>query len=212
MQNPFDPGYYESDELRRLGFASVGDNVRISKSCNIPRFDNIEIGDNVRIDAFTSIIAMSGYLKLGSYIHICIGCMIGCRGGVEMEDFTALSHGAIILSASDDFSGSHMISAMIPAEYTNIKMAPVKICRQGGVAAGSVVLPGVTIGEGSLVGAQSLVRKSLDPWGIYFGVPAKRLKSRSRALLADEARLLAEEQEKKAGRIGKRAGADRCFG
>ncbi|MEO5972379.1 MAG: acyltransferase [Sphingomicrobium sp.] len=212
MQNPFDPGYYESDELRRLGFASVGENVRIAKNCTIPRLDTIELGDNVRIDAFTSIIAVSGYVKLGSHVHICVGCRIGARGGFKMEDFTALSHGAVILTASDDFSGRHMINCTIPEEYTDVKVAPVKICRQGGVAAGSIVLPGVTIGEGSLVGAQSLVRKSLDPWGIYFGIPAKRLKNRSRALLADEALLLAEEQERKAEGIGASAGADRWFG
>ncbi len=123
--------------------------------------------------------------------------MIGGRGGVEMEDFTALSQHAVILSATDDFNGQHMISCNIPERYLNIKAAPVKIGRHGGVAAGSVVLPGVTIGEGTLVGAQSLVRKSLDPWGVYFGVPVERLRTRSRALLADEARLLAEERELK---------------
>ncbi|MEO5972020.1 MAG: acyltransferase [Sphingomicrobium sp.] len=190
MKNPFDPGYYGSDELRGFGFKSVGDNVLVSKTCNIPRFDNIEIGDNVRIDAFTSIIAMSGYVRLGSYIHICIGCTIGARGGVEMEDFSTLSQGAIVLSASDDFGGEFMVNSTIPARFTNVKTAPVIIKRHSGLGAGSIALPGVTIGEGSAVGAQSLVTKSLEPWGVYFGCPVKRLKNRSRALLTHEAALL----------------------
>ena len=190
MTNPFDPGYYESDELRAMGFGAVGENVRISKTCNIPRFDNIEVGDNVRIDAFTSIIAMSGYLKLGSYIHICIGCMIGCRGGVEMEDFAGLSHGSTILSATDDFGGHYLTNSLVPEEYTKVEAAPVRLGRHVAIGAGAVILPGITIGEGCGVGSMSLVTKSLDPWGIYAGVPARRIKDRTRGLLALEVEML----------------------
>ena len=51
------------------------------------------------------------------------------------------------------------------------------------IGANSVILPKVTIKEGSAVGALSLVNKSLDAWGIYFGSPAKRFKSRSKNIL-----------------------------
>jgi galactoside O-acetyltransferase len=54
------------------------------------------------------------------------------------------------------------------------------------IGSGSVVLPGVTIGEGSAVGALSLVSMSLDEWGVYFGSPAKRIKARSKNLLEME--------------------------
>jgi galactoside O-acetyltransferase len=53
-----------------------------------------------------------------------------------------------------------------------------------------VILPKLSIGEGSCVGALSLVKKSLDPWGVYFGCPAKRLKDRSRRLLELESELM----------------------
>ena len=58
------------------------------------------------------------------------------------------------------------------------------------VGSGSILLPGTAIGEGSAVGALSLVNRALDEWGVYFGIPAKRLKPRSRDLLAMEQRLL----------------------
>ena len=51
------------------------------------------------------------------------------------------------------------------------------------IGTNSTVLPGVELGEGVAVGAHSLVTKSCDPWGIYVGVPAKRMKERSRQLL-----------------------------
>jgi len=57
------------------------------------------------------------------------------------------------------------------------------------------VLPGCDIGEGTTVGALSLVKASLAEWGIYAGVPARRLRDRSRDLLALERELLAREAE-----------------
>jgi galactoside O-acetyltransferase len=46
-----------------------------------------------------------------------------------------------------------------------------------------VILPGVTIGEGASVGALTLVNRSLDPFTIYAGIPARRLRDRSKAFL-----------------------------
>jgi len=48
---------------------------------------------------------------------------------------------------------------------------------------GTIVLPGVTIGEGVSAGAGSVFTTSADPWGIYVGAPARRAKERSRDLL-----------------------------
>ena len=55
-----------------------------------------------------------------------------------------------------------------------------------------MVLPGVKIGNGTSVGALSLVTKSLDEWGVYFGSPAKRVKARKKDLLEQEKLLLNE--------------------
>lgn len=47
----------------------------------------------------------------------------------------------------------------------------------------SVIFPNVTVGEGSVVGAMSLVKKTLPAWGIYTGIPVKQIKERKRNLL-----------------------------
>ena len=44
-------------------------------------------------------------------------------------------------------------------------------------------MPNLSIGEGSVVGALSFVNKSLKPWGIYFGTPAKRIGERKRNVI-----------------------------
>lgn len=192
--NPFEVGYYDEHELRAAGFRVVGSNVRIAKNCTIIGLDNIEIGDNVRIDGYCTIIAAEqGWLKLGSYIHIGGYSYLSAGEGIRMGDFSGLSQGVCIYSRSDDYSGRHLTNPTVPGKYLGISRGAVTLGRHVIVGSGSVILPGVTIGEGSSVGALSLVSRSLDAWGVYFGCPAKRLKERSKQLLESEAELLREE-------------------
>lgn len=188
MSNPLDPGYFEAEELRTFGFKTVGHNVRISKLALVHGADRIEIGDDVRIDAFTAIVVPAeGWLKMGSRIHVATNCLIGARGGVILEGFCGVSHGARLLSATDDFSGETMMSYEVPAHVTNPTVGTIEVGRHAVIGSNCVVLPGVVLNEGAVVGALSLVRDSLPPWAIYAGVPARRIKDRSRGLLALEA-------------------------
>jgi galactoside O-acetyltransferase len=192
MTNPFQPGYYEQEELRALGFKTVGSDVQVARNCTIVGLPNISIGSHVRIDGYTTIVAAgTGWLALGSYIHIGGGCHLSAGDGLVMEDFSGLSQGVRIYTRTDDYSGVCLTNPTVPERYTRIIRGQVTLGRHVIVGSGSVILPGVTIGEGSSVGALSLVNKPLDSWGVYFGCPARRLKDRSKQLLELEAELLA---------------------
>lgn len=192
--NPFDPGYWESGDLAGFGFRSVGKDVRIAKNCTIVGLWNVSLGNYVRIDGPTVLAAASGSLSLGDHIHIGGFCFLGCAGGVEMEDFSGLSQGVRLYSASDDYTGSFLTNPTVPEKYLGVRAAPVRLGRHAIIGAGGVILPGVTIGEGAAVGALSLVAESLDPWGVYAGVPARFLKARAKDLLRREGELRAEEE------------------
>ncbi|MEO5972018.1 MAG: acyltransferase [Sphingomicrobium sp.] len=194
MKNPFDPGYYGSEELRAFGFKSVGENVSIARNCTIIGLHNISIGNNVRIDGYTAIIATTGQVSVGNYSHIGGGCHFSAAEDLTFGDFGGTSQGVRIYTASDDYTGRALMGPMVPEHCRRVQRGPVVLGRYAVLGSGTVVLPGVTIGEGSVVGAQSLVTKSLDPWGVYFGSPVKRLKARSRALLAHEAALLGKDK------------------
>jgi galactoside O-acetyltransferase len=189
VHNPFDQGYFKSDELRAFGFARVGEGSAIARTCTIVGLENITIGDFVRIDGFSTIIASGGPLRIGNHVHICSGCVLGARGGIELGDFSSLSHGVRLLSAIDDFSGRRMTNSTVPEELLGVHSAPVKIGRYVPVGSGSIVLPGVEIGEGAAVGAMSLVLRSLPEWRICSGNPAVPTGERARDLLALEAAL-----------------------
>jgi len=190
MSNPFDSGYYNENDLSAFGFKSVGKNVRIAKNCTIIGLDNISIGNDVRIDGYSTIIAAGGYVTLGSYIHIGGYAFISGGAGVIMEDFSGLSQGVRIYSKSDDYSGAYLTNPTIPPKYLNIVNGVVTLKRHVIIGSGSIILPKVTIGEGSSVGALSVVTKSLGEWGVFVGSPVRRFKSRSRQLLEHEKNLL----------------------
>lgn len=179
--------FLDVDEVAALGLKSVGQNVLIHNSANLVSPATLALGDNVRIDPFVTI---TGDVTLGSYVHIGAYAYLTGSGGIEIADFAGLSQGVKIYSASDDYSGERMTNPMVPAELLGVIRAPVKIGRHAIVGANSVVMPGVTIGEGAAVGALSLVKTDLAPWGVYAGAPVRRIKDRSQNLLRLERELL----------------------
>jgi len=191
--NPFDSGYFLAEELRAFGFKSVGQNVKIAKNCTIIGLENIEIGSNVRIDGYCTISAAgSGFVRIGSYVHIAAYSLLAAGDGIVMEDFSGISQGVRIYSRSDDYTGKYLSNPTVPTKYTGVTGGTVTLRKHVLIGSGVVILPNVEIGLGSAVGALSLVTKSLPEWGFYFGVPAKLLKARSQRILELEQQLLAE--------------------
>lgn len=176
--NPFNPGYYNETELREFGFKSIGKNTLVAKNCTIIGLEHISIGSHTRIDGNTTIVAGEAGLNIGHYVHIAGGCHMAGRCGIDMHDFTGLSQGGRIYSTTDDFSGGYFTGPTLPSELTNVKEGRVVFERHVVVGSGSIVLPGVTIGEGTTVGALSVIRKSTKAWKVYVGNPAKILINR----------------------------------
>lgn len=184
--------YLTEDDLANEGFARLGKNVRIAPSCNIVGAQNISIGDNVRIDGFCTIAAAIGSVTIGSWVHIGGYCALLASEGIVFEDFSGLAWGVHIYTRSDDYSGRFMTNPTVPAKFTNPSHGPVHLGRHVIVGAHTVILPGVTLGEGGAVGALSLVTKSQPAWTICSGVPARRISERSKDLLKLEDELRRE--------------------
>jgi galactoside O-acetyltransferase len=186
-----DSGYLTEHDLRELGFARVGTNVRVARNCTILEPANIEFGDHVRIDGYTMVVATgSGRVKFGSHIHIAAYVLLSGSSGITLDDFAGVASGTRVFSRTDDYSGAYLTGPTVPSEYTNVTRGAVRIGRHVVIGAGSVVLPGCELKDGVAVGAQSLVNRTLDEWGIYVGAPARRIKDRSKRLLELEAQLL----------------------
>lgn len=187
--------YMNSEEIQGLGLGHVGKDVRISKKASFYNCANISIADFTRIDDFCILSAGIGGIEIGRYVHIgCYSSLIG-QGKIVFEDFSGASGRVSVYSSNDDSSGNFMCHPTIPEEYTNVQTGPVIIKKNTLIGAGSVVLPNVVIEEGVYVGALSLVSKSCEPFGIYAGIPAKRIKERSRNMCEMEKRFLAKQKD-----------------
>jgi galactoside O-acetyltransferase len=182
------------EQMTAMGFADFGTNVLLSDKASYYNCKNIRLGNNVRIDDFCVLSAGAGGIDIGNYIHIAIFSSLIGAGNISLADFSGLSSRVAIYSSNDDYSGKVLTNPTVPVEFTNVKHADVKIGRHVIIGAGSIILPGVTLEEGVVIGALSLIRKDCETFGVYMGSPAKKIANRKRNLLDYELKLRKLEQ------------------
>lgn len=175
-------------ELEALGVVCAGEDVHVHTSAVIINPKALCIGNHVRIDPFC-LLSARGKITLGDHIHIAAHCSLIGAAGIELEDFTGVSHGARLFSAADDMSGTYLTGPTVPNELRNVQSGPIKLERHAVVGTNAVIFPGVTIGEGAIIGALSFVREDVPAWEIWAGLPAKRIGTRKKDVLALEALL-----------------------
>jgi galactoside O-acetyltransferase len=168
----------------------TGEDVFISRSVEIRRPELFEIGSHSAIDTgfyCTTAAQIGDYVHIGPYTTV-IG---GATGLLKMDHFAGFSAGCRIVCATDEYLGEGLTGPMIPKELKGpIEAAPV-ICEKFSLLGTNVVvLPGVTLAEGSVIGANSLVTKSTEPWTIYVGSPARAIKVRRRDKIIENAKRL----------------------
>lgn len=157
---------------------SVGNDVFISQHVEIRRPHLVSIGSHVAIDwgFYCTVNA-----EIGDYIHIApyVTVIGGSTGILRMGNFTTIAAGSRIVCGSDEHLGEGFVGPTIPDKYRDkLIIAPVILGNFASIGTNAVVLPGVTLGEGSVVGACSLVTKSTEPWTVYTGIPARPIKPR----------------------------------
>lgn len=108
----------------------------------------------------------------GEFSYLGPGCRIGPR--VEIGNYVMLGPGVLIVGSDHrwDVPGVPMIFSGRPALPRTVIEADCW------VGARTIILAGVRVGSGSIVGAGSVVTKDLAPYGIYAGVPARKIRNR----------------------------------
>lgn len=161
-----------------LPLRKVGEDVFIYSKAQILGAESISIGDSVIIDDFVFLGCKD--VSLGSFIHIASHTSLGGGGELVLEDFSGLSGGVRVYTGNEDYLGGCLTNPAVPAPYRQPVRSFVRIGKHAIVGANAVILPGVTIGEGAVVGALSLVTRDIEPWTINVGTPAKPIKERPR--------------------------------
>jgi putative colanic acid biosynthesis acetyltransferase WcaF len=115
-------------------------------------------------------------------------CRIWAPWNLKMGDYSCLSHHVDCYCVNEVRIGAHatvsqysyLCTASHDESDPGMKLitAPITIADQAWISADVFVGPGVTVGEGTVVGARSSVFKSLPPWQICYGSPARAVRQR----------------------------------
>lgn len=165
-------------ENNKLRLKYCGEHVILNALCKIMRAENMQIDDYSRVLDFAYIDAGES-LKIGKYSIITWHCLIEGGAKVDIGNRVFIGPGSKLLSSTYSFNGFYT-NEFLPKATREIQYGDIKICDDAYIGAGSIIMPGVTIGEGALVGANALVNRNLKPWGIYFGNPVKLIGMREK--------------------------------
>ena len=136
--------------------------------CAVARLFGARIGKGVRLYP-SARIWWPGNLEMADYA--CLGGGANCynQGEIYMGYRAVVSQGAQLCASSHD----------IDDYYNQLTLGPIRVEAYGWVATEAFVGPGVTVGEGAVLGARGVAMRSLDPWTVYTGNPAVVLRKRA---------------------------------
>jgi acetyltransferase-like isoleucine patch superfamily enzyme len=167
----------ESDldmRMRRAIWRAVsrrfGHSVNINIGVGFKHLETFEIGSGVFIGAQTYIQGrFDGRCVIGDHVWIGPQSYFDARDLI-IEDYVGWGPGAKVLGSTH--TG---IPLTVPIIRTDIEIKPVRIEAWADIGTNAVILPGITIGKGSIVGAGAVVSEDVPSYAVVAGVPARFL-------------------------------------
>jgi acetyltransferase-like isoleucine patch superfamily enzyme len=149
-------------------FVRISPDVKLGNNVRIYAFANLygcEVGDDSRIGTFVEIqkgAKIGNRVKVSSHTFIC--------EGVSIEDNVFIGHGVMFINDKYPRATTEDGSPQSEADWA---VVPTVIKKGASIGSNATILCGVTVGEGAIVGAGSVVTKDVPAWSIVAGVPAK---------------------------------------
>ena len=133
-------------------------------------------------------------MKVGRYATLTWQVLIEGQGTTVLGDRVFLGPGTKLITSINEHNGFRMVEHL-PEGQAKIISGDIVIEKDAHLGAACIVFPGVTIGEGAVVGANSLVKKDLEPWGIYVGTPCRKIGERTKPPFPEESSMAREGGE-----------------
>jgi len=176
-------------------YRKEGLDLFVAETAILKHPESLEFGNHVAIDYGVYI---STEAIIGDYVHIApYVCIIGgVKSKLKMGDFSGISAGCKIVCGSDDFTKG-MMNPQVPEKYRHVNYSTITFEDYATAGVNCVIMPGVTISEGSVIGSGSVVTKDTIPWMVYVGSPAKAVKKRDKESIMKYSEELKNENKNK---------------
>jgi acetyltransferase-like isoleucine patch superfamily enzyme len=144
----------------KIGFGSGHGNISVGKNCLLNR--GILFSANRK-----------SFISIGNHCSVQIGTHIISLYSITIGDNTRIGEYVSIRDQNHNFAENN-----VPIRKQGFTGSPITIGKDVWIGRGSIIMPGVTLGDGCIVGANSVVTKSFGDYSIVVGVPAKLIKKR----------------------------------
>lgn len=163
--------------LWRLQGARLGPKVNVGPRCVLDRPWRLTAGPRVTLEAEVSVKLVEDVatVVVGEGSFLGRGTILDVAQRVEIGAHTLLAPRVMVVDHTHGIEGGVRIDAQ------PCRSAPVRIGADVWIGTGAVILPGVSIGDGAVIGAQALVRENVPAGAIAAGVPARVRRYRSAA-------------------------------
>jgi galactoside O-acetyltransferase len=173
----FEVGQLIPEKEVRCWLKRCGMSVKVFRGCRMGNPERVELGDFSQIDEGVFLFAGEG-IVIGRHVHLAFGSSISGGGRCDIGDFAGIGAGVRLITGTDMPDGEGLTNPTVPDKMRTVKRSYVNLGAHVVIYTNSVVLPGVTIGEGAVVAAGSVVHRDLKPWGIYAGNPLVQVGAR----------------------------------
>lgn len=159
--------------LVRAAARAVGHGLQVGPGASFKHWETFEIGDQVFIGTQACVHGrFDGTCRIGNHVWIGPQVYLDARD-LELEDHVGLGPGAKVLGSMH--TG---VPIDVPSVQTDLEIKPVRFGPWATIGMNTVILPGVTLGQGSIVGAGAVVTKDVPAFAVVAGVPARFLRWR----------------------------------
>ena len=161
-------------QIEHGAFRGIGQNVIFETGVLVFHPERISLGTNIYVGHYT---ILKGYYKndmiIGDNTWIGQACFFHSAGGLRIGNNVGIGPHVKIITSAHEEEGIG-----VPILFSQITTAEVTIEDDSDIGIGAIIMPGVTIGRGSQVGAGSVVTRDVEPYSVVAGVPARLSRKR----------------------------------